>query len=42
MGGDLPIVPLVGMSSVAQPEENLAAVALELTEEQRGRLDAAN
>ncbi|WP_328979378.1 aldo/keto reductase [Streptomyces canus] len=40
-GGDLPIVPLVGMSSVAQLEENLAAVDLELTGEQRARLDSA-
>ncbi|MCX4855239.1 aldo/keto reductase [Streptomyces canus] len=41
-GGDLPIVPLVGMSSVAQLEENLAAVDLELTGEQRARLDSAH
>ncbi|WP_326661627.1 aldo/keto reductase [Streptomyces canus] len=40
-GGDLPVVPLVGMSSVAQLEENLAAVDLELTGEQRARLDSA-
>ncbi|MFF5724194.1 aldo/keto reductase [[Kitasatospora] papulosa] len=42
IGGDLPIVPLAGASSVAQLEENLAAVDLELTAEQRGRLDAAH
>ncbi|MFE0452899.1 aldo/keto reductase [Streptomyces sp. NPDC058914] len=42
MGGELPIVPLVGASSPAQLEENLAAVDLELTAEQRARLNAAN
>ncbi|MFE6522336.1 aldo/keto reductase [Streptomyces sp. NPDC057794] len=42
IGGDLPIVPLAGVSSLAQLEENLAAVDLELTEEQRARLDAAH
>ncbi|WP_329335241.1 aldo/keto reductase [Streptomyces sp. NBC_01352] len=42
MGGALPIIPLVGVSSVAQLEENLAAVELELTEEQRGRLDGVH
>ncbi len=42
LGGELPIVPLVGTSSVAQLEENLAAVDLELTPEQRARLDAAH
>ena len=36
---ELPVVPLVGMSSVAQLEENLAAVELELTEDQLARLD---
>ncbi len=39
MGGELPVIPLVGVSSVAQLEENLAAVELELTGEQRGRLN---
>ena len=39
MGGDLPSIPLVGASSVAQLEESLAAVDLELTAEQRHRLD---
>ncbi|GAA4059034.1 aldo/keto reductase [Streptomyces shaanxiensis] len=39
---ELPIVPLVGASSVAQLEESLAAVDLELTSEQRARLDAAH
>ncbi|CAL9617410.1 aldo/keto reductase [Streptomyces sp. enrichment culture] len=42
IGADLPIVPLAGASSVAQLEENLAAVDLELTPEQRARLDAAH
>ncbi|WP_405015004.1 aldo/keto reductase [Kitasatospora sp. NBC_01539] len=42
MHGPLPIVPLVGASSVAQLDESLAAVDLELTEEQRHRLDGAH
>ncbi|MFI6805158.1 aldo/keto reductase [Streptomyces luteogriseus] len=42
IGGELPVVPLAGVSSVAQLEENLAAVDLELTPEQRARLDAAH
>jgi len=42
IGGDLPVIPLAGASSVAQLEENLAAVELELTEDQRARLDAAH
>ncbi|MET8065718.1 aldo/keto reductase [Micromonospora sp. NPDC005313] len=41
MGGDQPSIPLVGFSSVAQLEESLAAVDLELTAEQRTRLDSA-
>ncbi|MGQ4437642.1 MULTISPECIES: aldo/keto reductase [unclassified Streptomyces] len=41
LGGPLPIVPLAGASSVAQLEENLAAVELELTAEQRQLLDSA-
>jgi aryl-alcohol dehydrogenase-like predicted oxidoreductase len=41
IGGELPVIPLVGASSVAQLEESLAAVDLELTAEQRARLDAA-
>jgi aryl-alcohol dehydrogenase-like predicted oxidoreductase len=41
MGGEIPVVPLVGASSVAQLEESLAAVDLELTAEQRARLDQA-
>ncbi|MBQ1089954.1 aldo/keto reductase [Streptomyces sp. B93] len=42
MGADLPIIPLVGASSVGQLDESLAAVDLELTAEQRRRLDAAH
>ncbi|MGP4005051.1 aldo/keto reductase [Streptomyces sp. 4N124] len=42
IGGELPIVSLAGASSVAQLDENLAAVDLELTAEQRARLDAAH
>ncbi|CCK25926.1 oxidoreductase [Streptomyces davaonensis JCM 4913] len=42
IGASLPIIPLAGASSVAQLEENLAAVDLELTAEQRARLDAAH
>lgn len=41
IGGEVPVVPLVGASSVAQLEESLAAVDLELTTEQRATLDAA-
>ena len=39
MGGELPVIPLVGASSVAQLEESLGAVDLTLTTEQRERLD---
>ncbi|MHC3467721.1 aldo/keto reductase [Streptomyces sp. 7R007] len=42
IGGKLPVIPLVGASSVAQLEESLAAVDLDLTEDQRARLDAAH
>jgi aryl-alcohol dehydrogenase-like predicted oxidoreductase len=42
IGGALPVIPLAGASSVAQLEENLAAVELELTVDQRARLDAAH
>ncbi|MEV5169615.1 aldo/keto reductase [Streptomyces flaveolus] len=42
LGGEPPVIPLVGASSVAQLDENLAAVDLELTGEQRARLDAAH
>jgi len=42
MGGEVPVIPLVGASSVAQLEESLAAVDLELTAAQRAALDAAH
>ncbi|MGC9541918.1 aldo/keto reductase [Streptomyces sp. UG1] len=42
IGAEPPIVPLVGASSVAQMEESLGAVDLELSAEQRARLDAAH
>jgi aryl-alcohol dehydrogenase-like predicted oxidoreductase len=42
MGGDLPVVPLIGASTVAQLDESLAAVDLQLSAEQRQLLDAAN
>ena len=41
LGDELPVVPLVGASSVAQLDESLAAVDLVLSEEQWARLDAA-
>ncbi|MGV9302435.1 aldo/keto reductase [Nonomuraea sp. NPDC003727] len=42
IGGGFPVIPLVGASSVAQLDESLAAVDLELTEDQRVRLDAVH
>jgi aryl-alcohol dehydrogenase-like predicted oxidoreductase len=42
IGGELPVIPLVGASSVAQLEESLAAVDLRLTSEQRARLDSVH
>jgi aryl-alcohol dehydrogenase-like predicted oxidoreductase len=41
IGGEIPVIPLVGASSVAQLDESLAAVDLDLTPEQRARLDEA-
>ena len=41
IGGEVPMIPLVGASSAAQLDESLAAVDLELTGDQRARLDAA-
>jgi aryl-alcohol dehydrogenase-like predicted oxidoreductase len=41
IGGQVPMIPLVGASSVAQLDESLAAVDLELTAEQRTKLDLA-
>jgi aryl-alcohol dehydrogenase-like predicted oxidoreductase len=40
-GAPVPVIPLIGASSVAQLDESLAAVDLELTTDQRARLDAA-
>jgi aryl-alcohol dehydrogenase-like predicted oxidoreductase len=42
MGGEVPVIPLFGASSVAQLEESLAAVDLELSVSQRTRLDEAH
>jgi len=42
IGGELPVVPLIGASSVAQLDESLAAVDLQLSVEHRQLLDAAN
>jgi aryl-alcohol dehydrogenase-like predicted oxidoreductase len=41
IGGEIPVIPLVGASSVAQLDESLAAVDLELTAGQRHHLDTA-
>jgi aryl-alcohol dehydrogenase-like predicted oxidoreductase len=41
IGGQIPVIPVVGASSVAQLDESLAAADLELTTQQRARLDAA-
>jgi aryl-alcohol dehydrogenase-like predicted oxidoreductase len=41
IGAEIPMIPLVGASSVAQLDESLAAVDLELTPQQRATLDAA-
>lgn len=41
IGGEVPVIPVVGASSIAQLDESLAAADLELTAEQRARLDAA-
>jgi aryl-alcohol dehydrogenase-like predicted oxidoreductase len=42
IGGQIPIIPVVGASSVTQLGETLAAADLELTTEQRTRLDTAH
>ncbi|MEN3360892.1 MAG: hypothetical protein V7637_4874 [Mycobacteriales bacterium] len=42
IGGEVPSIPLISASSVAQIDESLAAVDLELTADQRARLDAAH
>jgi aryl-alcohol dehydrogenase-like predicted oxidoreductase len=41
IGAEVPAIPLVGASSVAQLDESLAAVELDLTADQRAKLDAA-
>jgi aryl-alcohol dehydrogenase-like predicted oxidoreductase len=41
IGAEVSVIPLIGAFSVAQLDENLAAVDLELTAEQRARLDTA-
>jgi aryl-alcohol dehydrogenase-like predicted oxidoreductase len=41
IGGELPVVPVVGVSSVTQLDELLAAVDLDLAPELRARLDTA-
>ncbi|MBM7783664.1 aldo/keto reductase [Tenggerimyces flavus] len=41
IGGSIPVIPLVGASSVEQLNESIEAVDLELTADQRARLDAA-
>ncbi|CAM5633674.1 hypothetical protein SATRM34S_06202 [Streptomyces atroolivaceus] len=42
IGGELPVIPLAGASSLAQLEENLSSVDLKLTVDQRARLDAVH
>lgn len=42
IGGDAPVIPLVGASSVTQLNESLEAVDITLTEEQRAKLDDAS
>jgi aryl-alcohol dehydrogenase-like predicted oxidoreductase len=41
LGGDPPVLPVIGVSSVAQLDECLRAVDLRLDEPHRYRLDAA-
>jgi aryl-alcohol dehydrogenase-like predicted oxidoreductase len=41
MGGEVPVIPLVGPSSVEQLDEIMGAVELELPIDVRARLDAA-
>jgi aryl-alcohol dehydrogenase-like predicted oxidoreductase len=42
IGADVPAIPLVGASSLAQLNESLEAVDLTLTADQRAKLDAAH
>jgi aryl-alcohol dehydrogenase-like predicted oxidoreductase len=41
MGGDIPFIPLIGASTLAQLDDSLHAVELELTAQQRATLDDA-
>ncbi|HEY9391584.1 MAG TPA: aldo/keto reductase [Mycobacteriales bacterium] len=41
IGGEVPMIPLISASSVEQLDESLAAVDLELTADQRAKLDTA-
>lgn len=41
LGGDLPIIPVIGASGVAQLDESLDALDVRLTQDQRDRLDQA-
>ena len=41
LGGDPPVLPVLGVSSVSQLDECLGALDLVLTDEQRRRLDHA-
>jgi aryl-alcohol dehydrogenase-like predicted oxidoreductase len=41
MGDSVPTIPLIGASSVDQLQESLDAVDLELSSDQRARLDSA-
>ena len=41
LGGDVPVIPVVGVSSVAQLDEALGALELKLDDEVRARMDAA-
>lgn len=42
LGHEVPIIPLAGASSVERPDEILGAAELELSTEQRAKLDAAH
>lgn len=41
LGGDLPIIPIIGATSLAQLDESLDALELDLTQAQRDHLDQA-
>ncbi|MET9554779.1 aldo/keto reductase [Streptomyces sp. NPDC006645] len=41
LGGELPVIPVIGASGVAQLDESLDALDLRLTQDQRDRLDQA-